>query len=50
MGPDISQMDSTMLYPMAKILNDPAEFGRVVLEGKKRDHCIMNADLDCADD
>jgi hypothetical protein len=43
-------MDSTMLYPMTQILNDPAEFGRIVLEGKKCDHCIMNADLDCADD
>jgi hypothetical protein len=35
---------------MAQILNDPADFGKVVLEGKKRDHCIQNADLDCLDD
>ena len=33
---------------MAQILNDPAEFGKVVLEGKKRDHCISDQDLeDC---
>lgn len=32
---------------MSQILNDPAEFGRVVLERKKKDHCIQNADLDC---
>jgi hypothetical protein len=29
---------------MAQILNDPAEFGKVVLEGKKRDNCIQNSD------
>lgn len=32
---------------MAQILNDPAEFGKIVLEGKKRDHCVQNADLGC---
>jgi hypothetical protein len=35
---------------MAQILNDPAEFGKVVLEGKKRDHCVQNADFDCEND
>jgi hypothetical protein len=29
---------------MKQILNDPAEFGKVVLERKKSDHCINNAD------
>jgi hypothetical protein len=29
---------------MKQILNDPAEFGKVVLDQKKRDHCIQNAD------
>lgn len=36
---------------MAQILNDPAEFGKVVLQGKIRDHCIQKSDLDgCIDD
>jgi hypothetical protein len=29
---------------MKQILSDPAEFGKVVLERKKSDHCIQNAD------
>jgi len=29
---------------MKQILSDPAEFGKAVLESKKRDHCIQNAD------
>jgi hypothetical protein len=29
---------------MRQILSDPAEFGKVVLERKKSDHCIQNAD------
>lgn len=31
---------------MAQILNDPAEFGIVVLEGKIRDHCLQRSDLE----
>jgi hypothetical protein len=31
---------------MREILTNPAEFGTVVLEDKKRDHCIQNADLE----
>jgi len=33
-----------------QILNDPTEFGKAVLERKKRDHCIQNTDLDCEND
>jgi len=33
---------------MRKILTNPAEFGKAVLEQKKRDHCIQDDDLgDC---
>jgi hypothetical protein len=32
------------LERMQQILSDPAEFGKVVLERKKSDHCIQNAD------
>ena len=36
---------------MAQILNDPGEFGKVVLQGKIRDHCIQQSDLEgCIDD
>jgi hypothetical protein len=36
---------------MKQILNNPAEFGKIVLERRKRDHCIQNADLEgCIDD
>jgi hypothetical protein len=36
---------------VAQILNDPAEFGKVVLQGKIRDHCIQKSDLEgCIDD
>lgn len=38
---------------MRQILSDPAEFGKAVLESKKRDHCIYNADDvggDCEND
>jgi hypothetical protein len=36
---------------MAQILNDPAEFGKVVLQEKVRDHCIQKSDLEgCIDD
>jgi hypothetical protein len=31
---------------MKEILTNPTEFGKVVLEEKKRDHCIQNADLE----
>jgi hypothetical protein len=29
-----------------EILTNPTEFGKVVLDEKKRDHCIQNADLE----
>jgi hypothetical protein len=34
---------------MQQTLSDPADFGKVVLERKKSDHCIQNADdiVDC---
>jgi hypothetical protein len=32
------------LERMRQILSNPAEFGKVVLERKKSDHCIQNAD------
>ena len=32
------------IHRMRQILEDPAEFGKVVLERKKSDHCINNAD------
>jgi hypothetical protein len=32
------------LKRMQQILSDPTEFGKVVLERKKSDHCIQNAD------
>jgi hypothetical protein len=32
------------LHRMREILTNPTEFGKVVLEEKKRDHCIQNAD------
>jgi hypothetical protein len=36
---------------MAQILNDPAEFGKAVLQRKIRDHCIQKSDLEgCIDD
>lgn len=39
------------IQKMAQILNDPAEFGKVVLQGKIRDHMIQESDLDgCIDD
>jgi hypothetical protein len=34
------------LHRMREILTNPEEFGKVVLEEKKRDHCIQNADLE----
>jgi hypothetical protein len=33
------------LHRMREILKNPAEFGKLVLEEKKRDHCIQNVDL-----
>jgi hypothetical protein len=36
------------LHRMREILTDPAEFGKLVSEQKKRSHCIQNRDLgDC---
>jgi hypothetical protein len=35
-----------LLHRMREILTNPTEFGKVVLEEKKRDHCIQNADLE----
>jgi hypothetical protein len=36
---------------MKQILNNPAEFGKIVLERRKRDHCIQSAVLEgCIDD
>jgi hypothetical protein len=36
------------LHRMRQILTDPAEFGKLVLEQKKRGHCIKDEDLgDC---
>ena len=32
------------IHRMRQILSDPAEFGKVVLERKKSDHCINNAE------
>ena len=34
---------------MKKILSDPTEFGKAVLEAKKRDHCIQDVEklADC---
>jgi hypothetical protein len=32
------------LERMKQILSDPAEFGKVVLDRRKSDHCIQNAD------
>ena len=34
------------LHRMREILTNPTEFGKVVLEEKKRDHCIQNGDLE----
>jgi hypothetical protein len=31
---------------MREILKNPAEFGKLVLEEKKRDHCIQDYDLE----
>jgi hypothetical protein len=31
---------------MREILTGPTEFGKVVLEEKKRDHCIQDVDLE----
>ena len=44
---------SDAIERMRQILSDPAEFGKAVLESKKRDHCIYNADDvggDCEND
>ena len=34
------------LHRMREILTGPTEFGKVVLEEKKRDHCIQDVDLE----
>jgi hypothetical protein len=34
------------LHRMREFLTNPEEFGKVVLEEKKWDHCIQNADLE----
>src|SRR5215207_11462395 len=34
------------LHRIREILKNPAEFGRLVLEEKKRDHCIQDYDLE----
>jgi hypothetical protein len=42
-----SELDPAMLSSqMNEILTNPTEFGKVVLEEKKRDHCIQNTDLE----
>jgi hypothetical protein len=33
------------LHRMREILTNPTEFGKTVLEQKKSDHCIQNADI-----
>jgi hypothetical protein len=33
------------LHRMREILTNPTEFGKAVLEQKKSDHCIQNADI-----
>jgi hypothetical protein len=34
------------LHGMREILTNPTEFGKVVSEEKKRDHCIQDDDLE----
>jgi hypothetical protein len=41
-----SWIQQCYLHRMKEILTNPTEFGKVVLEEKKRDHCIQNADLE----
>ena len=38
------------LHRMREILTNPTEFGKMVLEEKKRDHCIQNEDLENLED
>jgi hypothetical protein len=40
-----SWIQQCYLHRMGEILTNPEEFGKIVLEEKKRDHCIQNADL-----
>jgi hypothetical protein len=40
-----SWIQQCYLHRMREILTNPTEFGNVVLEEKKRDHCIQNSDL-----
>jgi hypothetical protein len=41
-----SWIQQCYLHRMKEILTNPTEFGKVVLEEKKRDHCIQNSDLE----
>jgi hypothetical protein len=41
-----SRIQQCYLHRMKEILTNPTEFGKVILEEKKRDHCIQNAVLE----
>jgi hypothetical protein len=41
-----SWIQQCYLHRMKEILTNPTEFGKVVLEEKKRDFCIQDKDLD----
>jgi hypothetical protein len=41
-----SWIQQCYLHRMREILTNPTEFGKTVLEEKKRDHCIQNSDLE----
>jgi hypothetical protein len=41
-----SWIQQCYLHRMREILTNPTEFGKVVLEEKKRDHCVQNSDLE----
>jgi hypothetical protein len=41
-----SWIQQCYLHRMREILTNPTEFGKVVLEEKKRDHYIQNSDLE----
>jgi hypothetical protein len=41
-----SWIQQCYLHRMREILTNPTKFGKVVLEEKKRDHCIQDDDLE----